>query len=265
MSLHLLHFAPANGFPGGSYRSLLEPLRNHYPVATLDRLGHNPRYPVNHNWENLTQEFLTHLDAVAGQEPLVGIGHSMGGVVTYLAALEQPERFQQLILLDPPLMSGLDSLGLKLAKRLGFIDKVTPAGITRGRRQHWPDREQALAYFQTKTLFKQFDPQCLQDYLDAGTEPDPQGGIRLRFEPKVEVAIFRNLADHLTGSHKRLQVPVTLMYGSHSDLITQARVRRLQRMGFSCQSLPGGHMFPLENPEATRKQLLHTLQQTSRP
>ncbi|SFB82352.1 Pimeloyl-ACP methyl ester carboxylesterase [Marinospirillum celere] len=261
MPTPILHFAPANGFPGGSYRSLLEPLKTHFPVVTLDRLGHHPSYPVNNNWQNLTHEFLAHLDQQVPGKHLIGVGHSLGGVVTYLAALEQPERFEQLILLDPPLMTGLDSLGLKLAKRLGFIDKVTPAGITRGRRSHWPDQASALAYFQGKKLFQNFHPQALADYVDAGTEADPKGGIKLRFEPKVEVAIFRNLADHLTGSHKKLNLPVTVIRGSETDLITPARAKKLEKMGFNCQQLPGGHMFPLENPEATRKLLLQLIQQ----
>jgi len=259
MSQPLLHFAPANGFPGGSYRSLFKPLEASYRIVSLDRLGHHPRYPVGHNWQSLASELLEHLDDRCGQEPVIGVGHSLGGVVTYLAALQAPERFQQLILLDPPLMTGLDSLGLKLAKRLGFIDRVTPAGITRGRRSTWPDKEAARKYFQSKKLFSRFHPQALADYVEAGTEADANHGVRLRFEPRVEVAIFRNLADHLSGSHKKLQVPVSLIRGMESDLMTVARERKLRRMGFTCYQVPGGHMFPLENPEMTRRTLLQAI------
>lgn len=259
MSQPLLHFAPANGFPGGSYRSLLKPLEASYRIISLDRLGHHPAYPVGHNWKSLVTEFLKHLEKHCGQEPVIGVGHSLGGVITYLAALQAPERFQQLILLDPPLMTGLDSLGLKLAKRLGFIDRVTPAGVTRGRRSSWPDKETARAYFQSKKLFSRFHPQALDDYIEAGTEADAQQGIRLRFEPRVEVAIFRNLADNLSGSHKRLRVPTCLLRGRESDLVTVARERKMRRMGFTCHQVPGGHMFPLENPEATRHALLQAI------
>ncbi|WP_114416346.1 alpha/beta fold hydrolase [Marinospirillum perlucidum] len=256
-----LHFAPANGFPGSSYLSLLEPLRSHYRVTWVDQLGHRPEYPVNANWQNLVSEYLQTLPA--SDQPLIGVGHSLGGVITYMAALQAPEKFSRLLLLDPPLLTGLDSLGLKLAKRLGFIDRVTPAGITRGRRNHWPDKESALSYFQSKALFRNFDPKALQDYVQAGMEPDPRGGYRLRFQPQVEVAIFRNLADNLTGSHRRHRVPIHIIYGQQSDLITAKRARKLRRMGFDCQSLPGGHMFPLEHPEATRQLIRRLAEQRS--
>ncbi|SFX06664.1 alpha/beta fold hydrolase [Marinospirillum alkaliphilum] len=259
MSLPILHFAHANGFPAGSYRVLLEPLKTHWKVESLDRFGHNPTFPVDHNWQALVNELLDHLQQACSDQKVTGIGHSLGGVITYMAALKQPQRFEQIILLDPPLMTGLDSLGLKLAKKLGFIDKVTPAGITRGRRSHWPNRELAIEYFASKKLFSKFHAQALADYVDHGTEPDPRGGIRLRFDPGVEVAIFRNLADHLSGSLKRLQVPVTLVRGQQSDLLTPEREKRLKRSGFSCISVPGGHMFPLEHPEETRHCLLQLL------
>ena len=45
-----LVFAHANGFPGLSYRSLLNPLAETFDLHPLDRLGHHPDYPVNHNW-----------------------------------------------------------------------------------------------------------------------------------------------------------------------------------------------------------------------
>lgn len=259
MNLPLLHFAPANGFPGESYRSLFKPLETHFNVVKLDRLGHNPKYPVENNWHHLADELIEHLETRCGSTPVIGVGHSLGGVVTYLAALKAPERFQQLLLLDPPLMTGLDSLGLKLAKRLGFIDKVTPARLSLGRRSTWPDQDSAAAYFKSKKLFSRFDPQALADYVAAGTEADPKQGIRLRFEPQIEVAIFRSLADHLTGSQRKLKVPASLIRGTESDLMTVAREKKIRKMGFRCYQVPGGHMFPMENPEMTRKVLLQAI------
>ncbi len=256
MQFPKVFFAPANGFPGASYKYLLQPLQSSYSIHFIDRVGHQPHYPVDPNWQRLVDEYLELLHQAVGKQPVLAVGHSLGGVLSYMAALRAPERFTKLVLLDPPLLTGLDSLGLKLAKRLGFIDRVTPAGVTRGRRQHWPSKEAALNYFQSKKLFARFHPACLQDYLEAGLEPDPsKGGLRLRFQPSVELAIFRNLADHLTGSHKHLKVPAHLITGQQSDLITPQRAKKLEKMGFSCHSVTGGHMFPLEHPELTRQQL----------
>ncbi len=253
MSQPILHFAHANGFPGQSYRVLLEPMQNQWQIKMLDRLGHQPNFPVNKNWQNLVDELLQYLEQTCGDKPVVGVGHSLGGVVTYMAALKTPERFSQIILLDPPLLTGFDSLGLKLGKRFGFIDKITPAGITKGRRSHFPDQVTAVNYFAGKNLFKNFHPQALQDYVEFGTEQRATGGIQLRFSPAVEVAIFRNLADNLTGSHRKLKVPASIIRGESSELITEQREKRLRRMGFEIYPVPGGHMFPLEHPEQTRQ------------
>ena len=77
-----LLFAHANGFPGGSYRSLLAPLAEHFNVQPLDRLGHHADFPVGHNWLALRDEYLESTRHLSG--PLVGVGHSMGGVITAL-------------------------------------------------------------------------------------------------------------------------------------------------------------------------------------
>lgn len=253
MSQPILHFAHANGFPGQSYRILLEPMQSQWQIKILDRLGHQPNFPVNANWQNLVDELLQHLEQTCGNNPVVGVGHSLGGVITYMAALKAPERFSQIILLDPPLLTGLDSLSLKLGKRFGFIDKITPAGITKGRRSHFPDQVTAVNYFSSKNLFKNFHPQALRDYVEFGTEQRATGGIQLRFSPAVEVAIFRNLADNLTGSHRKLKVPASIIRGESSELITEQRAKRLRKMGFEIYPVPGGHMFPLEHPEQTRQ------------
>ena len=253
MSQPILHFAHANGFPGQSYRVLLEPMQSQWQVKVLDRLGHQPNFPVNHNWQALVDELLQHLDQTCGQRPVIGVGHSLGGAITYMAALKAPERFSQIILLDPPILTGIDSLGLKLGKRFGFIDKITPAGITKGRRSHFPDQATAIKYFIHKKLFKNFHPQALEDYVNFGTEPRATGGIQLRFSPAIEIAIFRHLADNLTGSHRKLKVPASIIRGESSDLITHEREQRLRKMGFDIHCVPGGHMFPLEHPEQTRQ------------
>ena len=84
-------FAHANGFPGLSYRSLLDPLAESFDLHPLDRLGHHPDYPVNHNWGNLVEELLSYLPDT--DEPLLGVGHSLGGTLMAMAADKQPGVF----------------------------------------------------------------------------------------------------------------------------------------------------------------------------
>ena len=249
-----LVFAHANGFPGMSYRSLLAPLAEQFDLHPLDRLGHHPEYPVNHNWANLVDELLAQLPDT--ESPVFGVGHSLGGTLMAMAAAKAPERFRGVVMLDPPLMLGTDALVMKAAKRFGFIDRITPAGKTLGRRTVWPGREAMAIYLRRRGLFRQFTHEALNDYIEAGTRVLDDGRAELTFDPAVEVEIFRHLPDHLTRLLRRLSVPVTLVAGEGSDLLTASRIKRLKRHGLPIEQVPGSHMFPMEFPEETRAAIL---------
>ena len=258
---HLV-FAHANGFPGLSYKSLLEPLAQTFEVHPLDRLGHHPNYPVNHNWANLVDELLSYLPDPQG--PVLGVGHSLGGVLMAMAADKQPERFCGVIMLDPPLMLGWDAWAMKAAKRFGFVDRVTPAGKTQGRRSVWPSREVMAKSLRQRGLFRRFTPTALNDYIEAGTRLLEDGSAELTFDPRIEVEIFRHLPDHLSRLPRRVGVPLALIAGQESDLLTPTRIKRLKRKGLSVSDVPGTHMFPMEHPDETRAAILAAWQRLAK-
>jgi len=49
----VIHFAHGNGFPSPCYRQLLSGLEKEYDVKYIDRIGHNPLYPITENWHFL--------------------------------------------------------------------------------------------------------------------------------------------------------------------------------------------------------------------
>lgn len=252
-----LVFAHANGFTGASYRSFLAPLASRFAVHPLDRLGHHPRYPVGPNWLALRDELLERLAFF--DAPVIGVGHSMGGVLMAMAAAHSPWHFRSLVMLDPPLMLGLDALALRVAKGVGLVDRVTPAGKSRGRRSRWPSHQAMAEDLRCKGLFQRFTPEALRDYVEGGTRCLGDDRVELVFDPRVEVEIFRHLPDHLNGLPERLPVPLALLAGTESDLITHRRRRRLRRHGVRVETVPGGHMFPMEHPDEARRALLATI------
>ena len=261
-----LVFAHANGFTGASYRSFLAPLSEQFDVQPLERLAHHPDYPVSDNWPALRDELVAYLQQ-SNTTPIIGVGHSMGGVLMLMAAEAVPEAFSCVIVLDPPLMVGIDALALRAAKRLGFVDRVTPAGRSLGRQRKWPDREAMSQYLRRRSLFQGFTEDALLDYIEGATQLHDDGSAELVFDPAVEVAVFRHLPDHLHGLTQRLPVPLVLVAGEESDLLTPARRRRLARHGVRIEQVPGGHMFPMEYPQQAREALLDAidslLEQTS--
>ena len=74
-------FSHGNSFPGGTYRLMLESLRQRgFEVQVIDKFGHDPQYPVTDNWPHLVQQLADFATAhQQGGEPAFLVGHSLGG------------------------------------------------------------------------------------------------------------------------------------------------------------------------------------------
>jgi pimeloyl-ACP methyl ester carboxylesterase len=248
-----IFFAHANGFPSATYAKLFAALAPDYRVRHLQQHGHDPRFPVDDNWANLVAELIHHLEG--GDEPVWGVGHSLGGVLHYHAALLRPELYRGVVMLDSPLLTLADRMVIRAAKRFGFIDRITPAGRTLGRREAFADPAEARDYFAAKSLFRRFDPECLDAYVRHGLQPAGQG-LRLKFDPATEISIYRSVPHTAPGRPQQLAVPLAMASGRHSRVVLPHHARLLRRMPRGeYLSLPGGHMFPLERPQATAELL----------
>lgn len=244
-----IFFAHANGFPSATYGKLFAALAPDYHVQHLAQHAHDPRFPVDDNWQNLVDELLHHL-AQQGA-PIWGVGHSLGGVLHLHAALRCPEYYRGVVMLDSPVLTRADQWLLRTAKRFGFIDRITPAGRTLGRREAFTDRDSARDYFASKRLFRHFDPDCLEAYLEHGLQ-DAEHGVRLRFDPATEIDIYRNIPHASPAPARQLQVPLAMVRGDRSNVIRRHHtlaVRGMPKGEYHC--VPGGHMFPLERPTDT--------------
>jgi pimeloyl-ACP methyl ester carboxylesterase len=256
MAQPTLAFAHANGFPGGSYRCFLEAFSSRFEVHYPDRLGHDPKFPVGVHWRGLADELESFLRPLP--KPVTGVGHSLGGVLMFMVASRRPDWFRSLVMLDPPLINGMPGVAFNILRSLGFVDRISPAGKSRGRLDHWRDRGELESYFRSRALFSRFDARCLADYLDAGIEPDGEG-LRLHFRPEVEVEIFRTTPGDL-WRYPRLQVPGAVINARDSGKrFLDGGKRHARRHNMHHEVVAGGHLFPLERPEAAAQQVLATI------
>ncbi|MDF3160167.1 alpha/beta fold hydrolase [Pseudomonas proteolytica] len=248
MSQHVF-FTHANGFPSATYGKLFDALAPEYTVAHLSQHGHDPRFPVDDNWQNLVDELIHHLEQQP--EPVWGVGHSLGGVLHLHAALRCPQLYRGVVMLDSPVLTLADRWVIRAAKRFGLIDRLTPAGRTLGRREEFSDLDAARQYFSGKTLFRGFDPECLEAYLQHGLH---QVGdrLRLRFDPATEISIYRGVPHTSPGQTRQLKVPLAVVRGRQSRVVMRHHASGVARLPMGeMLTMPGGHMFPLERPQDT--------------
>jgi pimeloyl-ACP methyl ester carboxylesterase len=252
-----LFFAHANGFPGACYHTLLSLLAADFDVGFLPASGHDPRYPVSDGWTHLVEELEAAIVS-AGRAPVIGIGHSLGGYLTFMAAARRPTLFRAIILLDAPIVGRFQGSALQFVKRIGLIDRVTPAGSTRNRRSRWPSTAAAVEHFRRKPLFRHFDPDCLLDYVRYGTAPSADG-VELVFDPEIEYRIYRTIPHDMAGLADRLRVPAGFIYGRESTVVKRTgllQTRQIMRL----MPVDGGHLFPFELPRQAAQAIASMIQ-----
>ena len=102
MTRAIIHFAHANGFPARTYSKLFSFLSQDFEIGFLERHGHHPNFPVNDGWACLRDELRAEIEN-RYSEPIIGLGHSLGGVLHFFVAAQKPELYSRLILLDAPI------------------------------------------------------------------------------------------------------------------------------------------------------------------
>lgn len=259
----ILHFSHANGFPAGCYDTLFSYLNDDYQVGSIDRLGHDKNYPVTNNWQFLSQQLIDYMEHTYS-EPVYAVGHSLGGVLSMMVAAQRPDLVKGLIMLDAPFLTAVEALGVNWIKRLGLIDKVTPAGRTLGRQEQWDSLAHTTNYFKGKKLFGAFDERCLQDYITNGTRALGDGRRQLHFDAATEINIYRTIPDNLHHT-PRLPMPGAVIAGKYSDVFKKHHGYKMKRqLGMDVQWLEGSHMFPFEQPKATAQLIKRYISQWSR-
>lgn len=244
-----LHFAHANGIPSACYAKLFRALEPRFDVTYVPKIGTDPKYPVEATARCITEQVADSIRAQC-KGPVVGVGHSLGGITTFMAAHRYPELFERVILIDPPLFDGVPALLIGMLKAIGRADAITPAKKSSARREHFPSREHARESLGKKALFRAFDEDCFDDYLRFGFD-DVHDGVRLAIPKSVEVGIFR-ITPHDWWRYRKLAVPGSLLLGSESEFRKGgATVRFARKHGLTHAMMQGSHMFPLERPLRT--------------
>jgi pimeloyl-ACP methyl ester carboxylesterase len=138
-------------------------------------------------------------------------------------------------------------------KQTQLVGSFSPGAVSRKRRNRWPSAADALAHFQHKKTFAQWDPRVLADYVHHGMHAE-NGEHVLSFDRDVETAIYNTLPDNLDRLVRRhpLQCPVSFIGGTHSAEMKQVSMTMTNKLVQGrVMMLEGSHLFPMEKPLAT--------------
>ena len=176
------------------------------------------------------------------------MGHSLGGAVSMLAAARRPQLFHGLILLDPVFMLSRKALKTRVVPR----KRLPMARSALRRPNHFGDHQEAFDFHRAKRPFAAINDEVLWDYVHAGLVPAAEGGLELAFPREWEAGIYASVP-WIWPSVSRVRLPTLGLHGETSEVLTPAALRRWQWLQphAELRACPGGHLFPMEQPEST--------------
>lgn len=256
----LVLFFHGNSFPASTYNVMLNALRQRgMKVQALEKIGHNPAYPVTSNWPHLVEEVHAFAKPLIEEHPgpVVFVGHSLGGMLSLMLAAQFPKLAHAVVMVDAPALGGLRAKALQLSKTLSLTKKFSPGVVSQKRRNTWHSVEEVHAHFLSKKVFARWDPQVLNDYVMNGThEEKTDAGVQrvLSFDRRLETQIYNSVPHNLERLLKKypLACPVSLVAARHS------REMRIAGFDFSTKitkgrvcTIDGTHLVPMEKPLVT--------------
>jgi pimeloyl-ACP methyl ester carboxylesterase len=264
----LVHLAHANGFPPSTYRLALQSLYDHFHIVSLYARPFWPDCPpasTLKDWSVFSKDLIQGIEQFA-KKPIIAIGHSLGGVATLQAAVERPDLFSKVVLMDPTMLPPSLLRKVWWMKLFGWEGRKELVEGALRRRRHWDSQEQAFGSFKGKSLFKKWPEQTFKAYVEGMTRENRSGGVDLAYSADWEAQIYRTIPTDVWKWVPKLQPQTLVLRGETSNTFmaeSEEAFRKL-RPQTTFSSVPGaGHLVAQEAPHEVGQILLKFLQ-TSR-
>ena len=252
-----LHFLHANGYPPECYEPFLKLLGKNYHVLGMYL---RPLWPGSdpdeiRDWNPFSEDLLQFLGE-HNLGPVIGVGHSIGAVVTLRAALKESDRFRALLLMEPVLFPRYFMLEWNLARVLGLRNRIHPKiASSLHRRREFDDLEKVFAGYRRREVFRFFSNENLRAYIKGMTRPKADGGHELAFSPEWETRIYYTSIwrdwDLWSGLSK-LEIPTLIIRGAETDTFWESTARTVHKKNPRIETVTlenATHLLPLERPE----------------
>ncbi|CAG8505968.1 1371_t:CDS:10 [Ambispora gerdemannii] len=212
-------FAHANGF----HKEVWEPVINKLAQENLfdswnlkmwamdcynsgDSAVLNGRFlPDSFNWKDYALDLLSVIDEAKLQKPLIGVGHSLGGI---LAETLRPGTFSSIVTVEPVIYPA-------------SANKDPGYGWASKRKDIWENKEEASKFFHSKPFYKEWNPHALELHIKYGLRELPNGQVTLKCPKLQEHATDLVSFSECFEALSIIKIPLLYIAGEKSDLNDQ--------------------------------------------
>ncbi|MGB1262196.1 MAG: alpha/beta fold hydrolase [Cognaticolwellia sp.] len=256
--VHLLH---GTGFSAMTLAAMASQLPSDYSIWLTDVPGHGgSTQPTTKmpNWQKMANTIADaiYLQAdVKNNGPLIGIGHSMGGVLTLLAAVKYPDLFSETILLDPVLFQTEMIMAQQLMRATGLWRQRALVKSVANRTSQWPNLAAMKTDIASKAFYKPWHEKVISDYCQYSTNVNPDNTVSLSCKPSWEASIFGSYPKGLWHAVHTIEIPVNILVANKTYFFIPKAVKRAAKANKHIQWQHFGqhHCFPMEEPIASAK------------
>ena len=255
----------ATGFHAHCWEPMAEILSAHHHVVGFDHRGYGDAEtvdPATIEWSQYGNDALAaarYLSAQHGGQPIIGVGHSMGGASLLMASLIEPELFSALFVFEPIVFPPTPENDERPPNPL--------AGGARKRRAVFASFDAALENFTAKPPMNTFHPLAREAYVRHGFKPTALGEVELKCIPEHEARTYETGGtsgawDDLPSIHTRVWV-ISGAPAPYQPSSFAIKVAEQLPNSTYIQYDEMGHFGPLEHP-ATIATLVETTLATLR-
>lgn len=243
----------ATGFHGRCWDQIVRRLPPDTRVIAVDAPGHglsdSPNMPFT--WDILSQDMAQLIEQL-GLEDMSLVGHSFGGYAATMVAALMPEKFKQVLLLDPVI---LDPAFLEFVKSMRDMEHPVAR-----RRNQWASVAQMVDAFAKRKPYQSWDRQVLEDYCRHGLQPSTgDAEFELACPPLVEAEIYvQSGCGNAYDEAAKVSAPVQIIRArdrrkddspfDYSPSPTWAKLHTLFTNAGDHQLHDMSHFFPMEQP-----------------
>jgi len=250
-----IHISAANGFRAASYVHFLKQFNGRYSFTGMDCRGSWPKPPTpkpDFNMHDFANDLIEALDQQYDQ-PVIGLGHSQGGLVTLIAAVQRPDLFSKIILIEPASLpySWIDRVYPHIPKSILY--KLFPfMHGSLNRQRIWSTKKAFYDRYRQHNTYHRFTEQSFNDYMNHGLIKT-DAGWELAFSPEWEAHIFQKV-EFIWKYLAKVQVPTLFIKAEYSNLYSHQTFQK-QNLKLSSENVTNieitdtYHLLPLENPE----------------